>query len=271
MQPSNKVIQGLWIGESLSPMEQLSIQSFLSHGHDYHLYAYGSVANIPAGTILKDAREILAENKVFTRQSGWGKGSYAVFADIFRYQLLHQRGGWWVDTDVVCIKSFDFEEDYVIASSYEGKWGSPANNCVLKIPANSKLSRYLVDTCSEVTDFEDISFASLGPHLVQKAVADLDLGNDIAPCYRFCPIGWRSVQSKIAYQTPQQKWKEYLYTLKDSLRRVLKPWIKADRITPETHAIHLWNEIWRSNHLNKHAQYHPSCLYEELKAKYLYC
>lgn len=40
MQASNWVIQGLWVGGSLSRLEKLSIQSFLAYGHEYHLYAY---------------------------------------------------------------------------------------------------------------------------------------------------------------------------------------------------------------------------------------
>ena len=194
-----------------------------------------------------------------------------MFADIFRYQLLHKKGGWWVDTDVVCIKPFDFDADYVIASSYEGKWGSPAINCVLKMPADSDLSNYLVDACDRVTDLQSIAFTELGPHLVQMAVSVLGLSNEVVSCYQFCPISWRSVQTRIAYQVPPPKWQQILYTAKDALRRILKPWVKADRITSETYAVHLWNEIWRSSQLDKHGQYHASCLYERLKTKYLYC
>ncbi len=268
MQSSNKIIQSLWIGDTLSPMEQLSIKSFLSHGHDYHLYTYGPITNVPTGTTIKDASQILSADKIFIFQNGWGKGSYAVFADIFRYQLLHQRGGWWVDTDIVCIKPFEFAADYVIASSYEGKWGSPAINCVLKMPANNDLSRYLVNACNQVIDVQSLRFTELGPHLIQKAVRDLHLSEYVVSCYHFCPISWRSVKTKIAYQVPQPKWKQYLCGAKDFLRRLLKPWVKADRITTDTYAIHLWNNIWRSSQLDKHDQYHPSCLYEQIKAQY---
>lgn len=271
MRSANKIIQSLWIGDTLSPMEQLSIQSFLSHGHDYHLYTYGPIKNVPKGTTLKADDIILPAYKIFQLQNGWGKGSYAVFADIFRYHLLHKNRGWWVDTDVICIKPFDLEADYVIASSYEGKWGSPAINCVLKMSANSDLSTYLVDACNQVTDVATLAFTSLGPDLVQMAVSSLGLSNKVVSCYRFCPISWRSVQTKIAYNVPPKRRQQYFYAVKDALRRIFKPWVKADRITSETYAIHLWNEIWRSSQLDKYAQYHSSCLYEQLKTKYIYC
>ncbi len=89
---SNKIIQGLWIGDTLSPMEQMSIASFLRHGHEYRLYTYDPISNIPASTTIKDANQILPKDRIFTLQQGWGKGSYAVFSDMFRYLLLNKRG-----------------------------------------------------------------------------------------------------------------------------------------------------------------------------------
>ncbi len=61
----NKIIQGLWIGDRLSTMEALSIKSFLNNGHEYHLYTYSHVDNIPLGTIVKDGNEILPESEIF--------------------------------------------------------------------------------------------------------------------------------------------------------------------------------------------------------------
>jgi len=97
-------VQGLWIGESLSPMEQLGIRSFLANGHDFHLYTYQPLECVPSGTVLKDANEILSESSIFTRQTGAGKGSLSGFTNFFRYELLHRRGGWWADRDMVCLR-----------------------------------------------------------------------------------------------------------------------------------------------------------------------
>src|SRR5690348_5090275 len=102
------VIQGLWVGDRLSTMERLSIASFLALGHEYHLYVYRPVANVPAGTCVKDAREILPESMIFQYRK---RPSYAGFANFFRYKLLLDRGGWWVDTDAVCLRALDFADD----------------------------------------------------------------------------------------------------------------------------------------------------------------
>lgn len=108
------VIQSLWIGESLSVMEQLSITSFLSNGHEFHLYAYDDVKNVPEGTVLKDASEIISPDKIFKYKD---HDSYAGFANLFRYTLLLERGQWWVDTDVVCLSPLDFKQRYVFPRS----------------------------------------------------------------------------------------------------------------------------------------------------------
>jgi len=61
----NRTLQGLWIGPELSLMEQLSISSFLQNGHDYHLYVYDEVKNVPAGTVVRNANEILPAVRIF--------------------------------------------------------------------------------------------------------------------------------------------------------------------------------------------------------------
>jgi len=106
----NKIIQGLWIGPELSVMEQLSISSFLLNGHDYHLYVYDYVKNVPVGAVVRDANEILPASRIFQYKRS---PSYAGFANFFRYKLLLERGGWWADTDTICVKPFDFPEEYV--------------------------------------------------------------------------------------------------------------------------------------------------------------
>ena len=40
---NNQIFQSLWIGPSLSKMEQLCIKSFVDHNLEYHLYTYGEV------------------------------------------------------------------------------------------------------------------------------------------------------------------------------------------------------------------------------------
>src|SRR6185369_14164179 len=118
MPPHRDPIQCLWIGPRLSAMERLAIASFLRHGHEVHLYTYGHVAGIPLGTVVRDGNEILPASRIFFYSDC---GSPSGFANFFRYKLLLERGGWWVDTDMVCLKPFDFADEYVFASENDVK------------------------------------------------------------------------------------------------------------------------------------------------------
>ena len=101
MKRPNHIFQSFWLGNVLSPYEKMCIRSFIDHGHTFHLYTYSSQLEVPDGVELKDAAELLDLSEYFTQNKGVGTGSHAPFSDLFRYKLLAQRGGWWVDTDVV--------------------------------------------------------------------------------------------------------------------------------------------------------------------------
>jgi hypothetical protein len=45
-------------------MEQLCLQSFLYHGHSFHLYVYEQPTGVPDGVELMDAELILPQNPV---------------------------------------------------------------------------------------------------------------------------------------------------------------------------------------------------------------
>ena len=129
------LIQGLWIGRELSLMEQLSIKSFTENGHCYHLYTYEDVKNVPRGAMMLDASTIVPREQIFTLKHGHNEESLTAFSNLFRFKLLFDKGGWWVDLDVVCLKRFDFNAVHVITSEYDepdGYYGP--SNAVLKAP-----------------------------------------------------------------------------------------------------------------------------------------
>src|SRR5436190_20694063 len=131
-------IQGLWIGPALSTVERLSISSFLGNGHPYHLYVYGEVKGIPAGTTVLDGSEILPASRIFHYKN---RSSVAGFSNFFRYKLLLDRGGWWADLDVVCIRPFCFDTEHVFSS--EWNLDSPVLSAgVMRCPPHSAFADY---------------------------------------------------------------------------------------------------------------------------------
>ena len=133
-------IQALWVGNSLSPIEQLSIKSFLALGHPYHLYTYEDIANVPEGTTIKDANKIISFSKFFLCPHR----KYTPFSDWFRWELLNKQGGYWMDTDMIALKPVIFDEEFII--SFQNQ--ITLNVAFLKFPANHFMSRAMARRCS---------------------------------------------------------------------------------------------------------------------------
>ena len=140
------IINSLWVGTALSELEELTIQSFISNGHVFRLWCYAEIKNLPAQVIVGNANDILPQSQVFKYPDNstidWGAGSYAGFSDVFRYKLLYERGGWWVDMDVTCLKPFNITEPYF----FRNHWKYPVVGNVLKCPAKTDLMKWCYET-----------------------------------------------------------------------------------------------------------------------------
>jgi hypothetical protein len=234
----NATISSLWIGDSLSSMEQMCIRSFLRHGHTFRLYTYAPVQNIPPETEISDANQVLPESAIFR----YANGSFAGFANYFRYKMLLDNGGWWVDLDTICLKPFDFAGEHVFAT--EMHHGTPVvTNAMIKAPLGSAFCDYAWRIC-QTKDPARLVWGETGPRLAGEAVALLGYSAFVVPPATFCPVD------------------------PDTWEEIFDPNGRTD-FGPGNYAVHLWNELWRREGLDKNASYPPGCLYERLKSIYL--
>jgi hypothetical protein len=237
----NKIIHGLWIGSSLSPLELLCISSFITHGHEFHLWAYDVIETIlPEGLILEDANLIIPKDQVFSyankNQFGHGKGSYAGFSDIFRYKLLFEKGGWWVDMDVCCLKPFDFSEDYVFRTHHD----FPVVGNMMKCPKGSELMWLCYEEAISQVNSENRDW-NKPIEILNRNIEKLDLGKFVL-CISNAD-SWLVVRKLI-----------------NSIQPIPHGW----------YAIHWINEEWRANGINKKAVKENSTLGLLLKKYGLY-
>lgn len=138
----NLHVHGLWIGTEVSKIELLTIKSFIAQGHVFHLWVYDKlVTPLPQALIVEDANEIIPAEKVFrykhVNKYGHGKGSVSGFSDIFRYKLLYERGGWWTDMDVTCLKPLNASSPYFFRKH---QTLAMVGN-VMKVPAKTQLMK----------------------------------------------------------------------------------------------------------------------------------
>lgn len=236
--PIYPVIQGLWVGDKLSTMEQLCIVSFLHHGHRFQLYTYGAVENVPAGTEICDGSQVIPHSAIFR----YNNGSLAGFANFFRYKLLLENGGYWVDLDTICLKPFDFSQEYVFSA--EMHHGTPiVASAVIKVPQGSAFCKYAWNVCQS-KDVQNLVWGETGPWLTADGVERFRLRQYVLGPEVFCPID------------------------PDTWEEIFDPNGRAT-FGSNTRAIHLWNELWRREGLDKNASYAPCCIYERLKLTYL--
>ncbi len=197
MTEENKIVNSLWIGNKLSEMELLTIASFTKHGHKFHLWVYNSIENVPENVIIKNANDIIPEDNVFVYDKNsnidWGKGSYAGFSDIFRYKLLHENGGWWVDMDVTCLQPFDFSEIYF----FRNHWKYDVVGNVMKCPKGSELMKLCYNESLEKVNKHNTNWhlpiEILNKHVkelnlknyIQRGLINLDMSHTIKPYFHF--------------------------------------------------------------------------------------
>ncbi|MFV1602133.1 MULTISPECIES: glycosyltransferase family 2 protein [unclassified Phaeobacter] len=135
------VIASLWIGGNLSYLEQTCLKSFADHGHRTLLYTYETVDNCPPGVELMDANRIFPASDFIRHKVS---GSPAVHADAFRYKMISMQNVIWVDADVLCVKPWDFQDQWVFG------WEKPGRlvcNAVLGLPRFSRTLQRLNTFC----------------------------------------------------------------------------------------------------------------------------
>lgn len=145
-------INFLWIGNRLTKLGQLAIKSFLDWDHNVVLWAYDTdCRNIPSGTVVKDAREILEDTKIFsyTGKGDCRKNSLGGFSDLFRYHLLNKIGGWYCDMDVVCLKNFsELTNPYV----FRPNTATDVTANIIKTPSDCQLLKDCIKRTEQEID-----------------------------------------------------------------------------------------------------------------------
>jgi tetratricopeptide (TPR) repeat protein len=138
MMDNENTIRTLWHGSRLTIYEELSFRSFLKCGHRVEVYTYSDLA-VPEGVEVCDARAILPPSKVFSYPDGIAKGSFAAFSNLFRFRLLHQKGGIWADSDVLCLRPLH-DLPPAAVGRVDDKW---LNGAILKFPPGHAICEQL--------------------------------------------------------------------------------------------------------------------------------
>lgn len=231
-----KRVNSLWVGDRLGYLEQLCLVSAAAAGHPVTLYSYtpDHLKGVPPGIELRDAREVMPEQRVVKYA---GTNSYALGSNFFRYELLAQDRGYWIDADVYMIKALDFEEPYVFGMEHE----KTINSAVLYIPPNSGMVRDLCEIPLSnqrppwygpkrslayywkrlkkgQVRVEDMMWGTFGPLMVTYLAKKHKVVDQAQKPSVFYPISWKDARQ---FYGPAS--------------------VIESSLTPDTHAVHLYN------------------------------
>lgn len=239
-----KEVSTFWHGNSFSDLELLCIKSFLYYGYEYYIYSYeDSIKNIPSEANLVDASSIIDEEELFFYQNGFNSGSVSGFSNMFRYNLLNQKGGIWVDTDLCLLSEdlgFNSTNVFVKELDFKDKFAS----CLIKSKRKNHILRKCVQEFEKFNK-EKMKHGETGPELVTDVIKNSNLRSmdvEIKESYNYFPFTWNEIEN-VFYDN---------IDIKD-----------------EWKTIHFWNAWLTDKGIDKNGSYPSSSLYEKLKNKFL--
>jgi len=234
----------LWVGPHLSQLEQKSIQSFLNLGYNFDLYVYDPVDNVPKKTRVKDANTIVPRQKLFKLMD-----SFLPFSDYWRYQFLYQKGGIWVDLDMIAVRPFPFDKyEYVFSSeatvqsgTYKMKEKAVTNIGVLEAPKKSLFYKELLENCNKKLARGPLKKKTELMKDLREQVKRYGFEKYVQPPMAFCPVHWWHTK-EMFYPKPGQKpmfprkWAVAGYSKRDITEN------------PNVFMIHFWRSIAKNRH-----------------------
>jgi hypothetical protein len=130
---------------------------------------------------------MMEQNEFFTYSEGFGQGSPSAFSNLFRFKLLSESGGWWVDTDVICLSGHipSCERFFALQGP------EVANTAIMYFePQDSIMLRCFEQARSAG---KRVLWGQTGPKLLTKVLRELDLlhlAHESRVCY---PVGYHEI------------------------------------------------------------------------------
>lgn len=191
------IISTFWHGDTVPLWSRACLSSFVRHGHEVRVYSFNAGLPVPPGVALHDASEILPESEVFVYRRGRFTGSVSAFSNLFRYKLLLERGGYWVDADVLCLRPFPAFDRATVGREETSK----INGAVIYAAPGDPF----LEACYEESRRlgRDVQWGQPGPLLVTRMAMSGGFDVNILPAEAFYPVHWKQVVPKLLF--PENK------------------------------------------------------------------
>jgi hypothetical protein len=223
-----KVANFFWHGE-LSLFEYYCIKTFIRKGFEVNVWSFEDL-KLPKGCNRQDAQKILSKDKLFSITMNNKSKSLAGFADLFRYHLMYKEGGWWFDSDCICLKEAD-EFLQLSKNKFVAGWEDKnnINNAVMLM--NNITAEQFVFRANEICENKNniLDWGDIGPRMVTSLIKELNLEKFCLSESYFYPIHYRNALLALdPYKTND-----------------------VEILCKDSYVYHLWNEVLRKKNINK--------------------
>jgi hypothetical protein len=173
------------------------------------------------GVELRDAADVVPR-EIFERVLARSEIRYV--SDVFRYAVLYEHGGLWMDTDVVMIRPFPFQEDYFFNLQWRdgGKGHFVCGNVIYAKPYSAHMRALYEQALDRCFSAEGWEFGEVGPKLLSDYIASTEgapLRRWVFSPMLFNTIDWTEID---LFERPVAELADYL---------------NDDRVV----GVHLWN------------------------------
>jgi hypothetical protein len=217
-----------WSDALLSEMSYLALRSMIRQGHPVKLYTYDDVATmqalVPPGVMVADAGSVVPRS---IYQHAVVHSDIRYFSDIFRYAVLHEFGGWWLDADIVLVKPLDFASEHVFSTQWSGvENGHVCVGGVMRAPKGSlHMANLYAQSLQRLMSERRVDYGAVGPLLLSEYLLlsdDEKLLSSILPPTAFNAIDCCEVDLLVS------EGRDGFEILSD----------------PRVAGVHLWSKIW---------------------------
>lgn len=181
--------QGFWHGPPLGELNLACLRSFVDLGYSFEIYTYEEF-DLPSGVISRDAEKIIPFKDLFYFDNvGSNARDLGPFSDLFRFKLLSERGGWWVDVDTICLSENIPKIDRAWAQEQPEVDPTQIGPGQLALGKGDPLAVELYMRCLEISQTPFGCRNALGPGLLSSVIRERALPPNIyGQSHTFFPI-----------------------------------------------------------------------------------
>ena len=198
--------------------------SMRAAGHPVRVWSYSPQKLgflLPLGIEVRPAEDVMPRD-LFQRIVAGSEIRY--FSDIFRYAVLYEHGGLWMDTDVILLRPFPFRGDYFLNLQWRGAHQGHfiCGNVMFAMPHSRHLRSLYETSIDRCFQSGGKKFGDIGPKLLSDYVMS-DAGSELRD-WLFSPMLFNSID-----WTEVEKFNQPLGELAD--------YLNDERVF----GVHLWN------------------------------